>query len=271
MPGLLAARHSGGFALISAEITVSAFGNRPLDELQRLIDLRVRRLGESATDAAVATMIDAVKSIRAATREAKPGAKAAATVEELDGIRLGRHRTGRPCLRSGAAEFVPKCRVKFLAVPGVRDSEMKVFRVTPEHEIVGSYIVVARSAGDARRFERLCAQHRKERHGGLAKTALGIAMAKMSTRNADTKRFRDIQESRIVSVERKGDGRSVALSVHDRLGFAKLALRGGPSAVGIALAKAANKVSGILVRHLNAHGDLARDMKTPFPEVIQRK
>lgn len=216
-------------------------------------------------------MIDAVKSLRAATREAKPGAKAAATVEELDGIRLGRHRTGCLCLRSGSAEFVPKCRVKFLCVPGVRDSEMKVYRVTPEHEIVQPYIVVARSSGDARRFEQLCAQHRKERHGGLAKTALGIAMAKMSTRNADSERFRDIQESRIVAVERTGDGKSISFSVHDRLGFAKLALRGGPSAVGIALAKAANKVSGILVRHLNAHGDLALDMKTPFPEVIQRK
>lgn len=257
--------------MIAAEVTVSAYGNRPLEELQRLIDLRTKRLGECAKDAAVASMIDAVHSLRGLTVVAKPGKPTKPKIEELSDLRVGRRPNRSPCLkpRGGHGEVNPKCRVKFFT--GNRpDRELRVFRVTSEHENVKPYIVATDSAASALRFERSYAKRRIQSRGGLARTALSIAMAKLSTRNENTPTYPFIQMSKIVSVGIEGEGTAAVLNMRDNLGYAALALRGGKSAVNLALAKAANKISGLLIKHLNAHGDMALDLKTPFPEVRKR-
>ena len=62
-------------------VTITYGDSKPLSELERLIDLRVRRLGEAASDSAIATAIDVMRSLRALTRRAKESRKPNATIE----------------------------------------------------------------------------------------------------------------------------------------------------------------------------------------------
>ena len=68
-----------------------------------------------------------------------------------------------------------------------------------------------------------------------------------------------------------GFGKGFELTIHDKLGYSVAALRGGRSAVDVALMKAANKIAGRITQHLKAHGNLDEAVPTPFPEVKRRR
>lgn len=258
--------------MISVDVSLSAYGNKPMDELRRLIDLRVRRLGEAAKDAVAATFIEALKSIRARTRVASMARKPKQDVEELTQYRVSRLATGQLCIkpRGGHGEVRPEKRIYF-RTNGQRDKDLKVFRVVPVHERRGPYVIATDSRASAVRFDRTLAKRAIAQRAGLARTALGVAMAKISTRNEASPLRKVIEQSNIVTVTSSGQGADALFAVTDNLGYAVPALKGGRADVSLSLAKAANKISHVLVKHLNAHGDMALDLKTPFPEVARKK
>lgn len=262
----------GDFTLISVDVSLSAYGNKPMDELRRLIDLRVRRLGEAAKDAVAATFIEAIKSIRARTRVASTGRKPKQEIEELTQYRVSRLASGQLCLkpRGGHGEVRPEINIYF-RTNGQRDKDLKVFRIVSEHERRAPYVIATDSRASAVRFDRKMAQRAIAQRAGLARTALGVAMAKISTRNEASPLRKIIEKSKIVIVTSTGQGADAIFSVKDNLGYATKALKGGAADVQLSLAKAANKISHVLVKHLNAHGDMALDLKTPFPEVSRKK
>ena len=61
--------------MVSLRAEATYGSNAPLSALSALIAKRCEVLNETAKDAAIATMIDALKSVRAATAQARPGAK----------------------------------------------------------------------------------------------------------------------------------------------------------------------------------------------------
>ena len=254
-------------------ITLSCADGRSLEELSRLIELRCKRLGETSADATAAVLINVLASLRALTTKASPSKKVDARIVRLNGVRVGRRRDRTPCLKQGGAEWNPDCRVVYLtARVRRRDKDLSAFFVTPEHENVRPYIVVTESEASARQFEEKAGKHRKRDYAGLAKTALGIAMAKISTRNAPTAEFkRKIADSELVSVSNVQTPDGAVVEIRDRLGYAALALKGGSAAVDLAMKKAANRITHNLVAALNRAGDFAFDLKSPFPEVKNRR
>lgn len=254
-------------------ISLSCADGKSVEELARLIQLRCKRLGEASADATSAVLINVLKSLRALTMVAKPSKKVDAKVSRLSGVRVGRRRDRTPCLKQGGAEWTPNCRVVYLSARVRRpDRDLSAFLVTPEHENVRPYVVVTDSEASARQFEQNAGAHRKRDYAGLARTALGIAMAKISTYNAPTAEFkRKIADSRLVSVSNLQTKDGAVVEIHDKLGYSALALKGGSAAVDLAMKKAANKITHNLVAALNRAGDFAFDLKSPFPEVKARR
>ncbi len=246
-------------------LTLATFG--ALMEKRRVI------LGESAKDALVACGIDALVSLRAATKTAIKKNSFATGVESTGWYGGFSQSLRKPCIRQGWRHDSPRvdvggARVKFLT-HGVRDArKQRVFKVTPEHRAVAPYYVVCESKAVAKAFEKKCAMHRVGNLGNLAKNALGVAMAKLSTRNVaiDGSSTCVNAASRLSDVAR-ADG---VITITDKLGYSVAALKGGAADVQLALQKAANKIAGRLQKEVLRRG-LKDHVATPFPEVRARK
>lgn len=252
---------------------------KSLNELSRLIALRAERLGELTRDAVIAAAIDVLISLRAATGDARKTKSTKPLVVSRGFLFPSFHRDGgmiRPCLRQGSPHG-PRFNIYFRIDPAVSDFRTaRVFSVTPEHERLKPYCLVANSGGDTLEYENRRAMKRIELKGGLAKTALGIAMAKLSTRNADSDSpaLARALASNLSHVTVYGSGTGsgdFGLSYSSDLDYAIAALDGGAAGVDAAMQKAANKIAGLITHAAHAAGDFEHDIPTPFPEVKKRQ
>lgn len=263
--------------MITPAITATYAGNKPLSVLSDLIRKRREILGESAKDAVVATAIDALVSIRAATKTAAGKKKTKPKIEDTSWYGSFSRSTNRPCIRAsvgkGAAKVeVPDgCRIKWFT-KDVKSRDQHVYRVTPEHAKVAPYYVVCRTRKDADAFEQLAAMHRIKEYGDLAKHALGVAMYKASTRNVSSKASikARMAASRLAHAD-FGDTPSGGfyIAIKEDIDYAMDALKNGRATIDIALKKAANKIAGRLAKEV-AGRPFAEKVETPFPEVRRR-
>lgn len=250
-----------------------------LTALNRLLVERQKILHESARDSVVATAIAALESVRAATRNAtarrgrtKPRIVATGLYGGFTGGTSPRHCFRTAVGRAGSRVAGKFRRVKWLTGKDVKPADRHVFEVYPEHATISPYYVVAISAAEAKAFEQKAAAHRIDRHGALARNALGTAMAKLSTRNvaADGSSTCRAAASRLSTVQEWLAGEdSFGVRVASELEYATNALRGGENALETALQSAANKIAGRL-QHV-AKSDLEGRIATPFPDVRRRK
>lgn len=253
--------------------------SKPLQELARLMEKRMVLMRENSYDAAVATLINALVSLRAMTRRATPAKKTKVVVEPVNQYVPSASKRGgkfQRCLRTRDGVHITGIRRLRWENHGMPFHDLHVYRVMPEHATVKPYLVVAPSASVAEDFEQKCARRRKDNYGELAKTALGIAMAKLSTKNVPTKSFARVSASKIAAVVQTQSGDELTIEARDMLDYAVPALPNGRSDVDIALMKAANKTQGILVQYLNKYGtfffgEAANIGPTPFPEVVRRR
>lgn len=269
---------------LSAEAT---YGDKqPLEALSRLMAKRCEVLHETARDSAVATMITAIDSIRAATRKAKPNAKTKPKIELRDELVPSTHRSnsyfvkksghsGVFVLRNRLGHRVPmrNLRVRRLEDEGVPLSQQHVFRVVPMHRRDKPYFAVALNRANVLKYEENRSAGRKRQIGGLAQYTLGLAMQKLSTRNVsfDAGPRAKAAAPKFVQVSTSVMGHEMAIEMRDTLDYALAALKGGPSDVAIALKKAANKIAGRLQHVLHQSGNLAQDIPTPFPELVGKR
>ncbi len=245
---------------------------KTLETFGALLEKRRRILGESLQDALIACAIDALNSLRAATKTAinkktfKPG------IESTGWYGGFSNSQKKPCIRQGRGPHATKVdigstRVKWLT-RGVKRQRQRVFKVTPESEEVRPYYVVCESKAVAKAFEKKCALHRIAQRGDLAKNALGVAMSKLSTRNVALGGSSACQNAASsLAVVMKSE---TEVAVTDTLGYSVAALRKGAADVTTSLKKAANKIAGRLAREVALRG-LTENVKTPFPEVRQRR
>lgn len=266
--------------MTSATISCATASGKSLEELSKLIALRAKRLGEFASDAVIATAIDCLKSLRQETRDARRSKSCRPRVQQRGDLFVSFERRGDnrfPCLRRGSRNGPKVSSLVSFASKGMNLDAVKVFVVTPEHVNAPPYYLVAYSASDAVKYERIRKQNRVNEYGGLAKTALGIAMAKLSTRpgNNDSPEHAKIVASKLskVSVTCSGgwDSGNLSLYYQDQLNYAVPALKGGEAGVNVAFQKAANKVAGIITHRLHRQGDFEHDVQSPFPEVKRRR
>lgn len=255
---------------------------KSLDELTKLIALRVERLKELSKDAVIATAIDVLVSLRADTRDARSG----------DGVNPPRRLTPRrdlfvsfrggrahiPCLRVGSRhgpEFHHEGSF-YIADKGCKLFDLLVFQVVPYHERIKPYFVAAHSAADVLKFEGEMIRGRVKRKGGLARSALGVAMAKLSTRNSADDVSAKIRalSSNLSQVAVTGGGfgsGDFGLYYKSELDYGIPALKTGEGGVDAAMQRAANKIAGLITHAAHEAGDFEHDIKTPFPDVRRRR
>ena len=264
-----------------ADITCATASGKSLEELSRLIALRSERLGELTKDAVVAAAIDVLISLRSDTRDARTNRSAGVPRRIRPRPDLFISFSGgsnpSPCLRIGSPRGPHfKQGSFFFAERGMDLKTLKVFEIVSEHECIKPYFVAAPSEAVARRVEARDSRRRIATKGGLAKTALGVAMAKISTRNTadNPPRVAKILASKLSSVQISEEGYnsgSFSLEYRDDLDYGVAALKSGAGSMDIALQKAANKIAGMINHAAHKSGDFEHDIATPFPDIKRRR
>ena len=272
--------------MLAANVTAEWQG-KPLTVLADLIEKRKRIMGEDAQDAVVATSIDVVRSLRGLTRKAPVKANEHSFRVELTPYVASWERHGssyRRVVRMGAGgSKVAIYPVNNAGQHYVKGERVQVWKITPVHaerwtwqknRNKGCWYVFAQSEGVARRFaiEHVSRLLRKE--SGMGKTALGFAMARLSTRSApvDAKGPKAQQiAAASIHITSSGSGGMFTLTVCDNLEYAKHALKGGDSAISLAMMKASNKIAGRLAQWEKKHFFEGERTTTPFPEIKTRR
>ena len=272
--------------MIAPTVTMTYEG-KPMSVLHDLIEKRQKYLGETVRDSVIATAILAVKSLRADTKQGKKQAKNS-DVEVTDtGWVGGWAREGSRkwrCARYSSAPGAHRVRgVRPVNLAGQRyecGEKVKVFKVVPAfhkddwmweknaNKADRCWYVLAKSEKVARDFGKRCVTRYMKRWRGLGKTALGFAMAKLSTRGvkSDPVSAKAMKAAELNAKVFKGaSGASWSCIVVDSLNYAKKALKSGPGGVERAMKKAANQIAG-RIWAVAGHKLDARP-PVPFPEV----
>ncbi len=265
-----------------------SYNGGPVSKLNELIEQREKWLHEGYKDAMTATAITALTSIRAATRPWKgevATGKFCAVFRRADihPAFFGRHH--RRCFRAGRFPRKDAPRVDLgrhcvqLVPPGDRAwRQASVWRVEISKDRVerwpkqpAEFFVVALAEDSVRayldrRFARIA-----KRQAGLARSVLGVAMAKLSTRPPASEKagehVRKIADKHAVAAT-SDTGDTFSVHVESNLSYAMDAVKGGRAGVDDALKRAANRIAGMISHKANL--PLEEKMPTPFPEVRRR-
>lgn len=263
--------------MTTASFSCHTASGKTLEELSRLIALRAQRMGELTSDAVIATAIDCLNSLRTETRDARDGDgryPPRRLYHCADLYPSYSHSTNPPipCARRGSPRGPRLHEPIAFASKGMDLKNAKVYRVTPVHEADSPYYIFTYSPEDVLKFELARIRRAIAWMGGLAKTALGLAMAKISTRppQIDAKQHARNIASKLsictVNVAGWASGKAF-VEYRDLLNYAIPALKSGESGVNAALMRAANKIAGLITHTLHNQGDFEHDVATPFPEV----
>ena len=268
--------------MIAPTVTMTYEG-KPMSVLHDLIEKRQKYLGETVRDSVIATAILTVKSLRADTKQGKKQAKNS-DVEVTDtGLTAGWIEEGDKYSRYVRGH----CNIRPVNLAGQRyfkGEKVKVYKVAPvfhksdwkweknRNAADKCWYVLAKSEKVARDFGKRQVTRYMKRWRGLAKTALGFAMAKLSTKGvkSDPVSAKAMKAAELNAKVFKGaSGGSWSCVVTDSLNYAKKALRSGPGGVDRAMKKAANQIAG---RIWSVAGNkLDSRPPTPFPEVAGRR
>ena len=267
------------------------YNGKPVEVLMQLIEKRRELLKESTGDAVRATAITVLKSLRADTRIAPPVVqKGDYTVTDTGWVGSWKHEGGkfhrvpRVSAAKGAATVPDIFPVNLAGKAYCPGEKVHVYRISPTYpqhwkwtharprptKHKDCWYVFAQSMDVAIAFaERHVSQHRKI-YSGLARMTLGVAMARVSTRQqfAEPNTSRRAQAAANISTKvaaSYGLAGNLSIRVEDNLNHAKLAIKSGPGGVERAMMKAANSIAGRLRKVAGA--ELSAELSTPFPEV----
>lgn len=265
--------------MINMEVSATYGESKPLEELSRLMALRCKVLYETAKDAAIATIINAATSIRAVTRRSKPSAKTKPKIVLRSELKPSWHKYSR----SAKGRFVFRNELGHrIAAPmktvhvyprGTQFGVLHTYLVTPEHKRDRQYLAVAQNIAQVKRYEDRRATRRKIALGGLAQYTLGLAMAKLSTRNGpdDAGVRAQTIAPQFAFASSALHGNELTLELRDTLDYALAALKGGPTSIDFALRKAANKTFGLLSQECKKWGKIEDIGPCPFPELVGKR
>lgn len=278
--------------MATTSVTISAECNgKPLSVLGNLIAIRQRAMRETTAQSVTATAINILSSARAATIVAKASsAKSGFVSSKASGVVAGFKtapgtRKGRRVIRAEGGHEMTGVATVNLAGNYVKGESVGVYVVVFKYhkfrrkgESYDRFYVLAKNEKDARNWaEKKLAKYIRM-YSGTAKWVLGQAMSRVSNKGYASSEQIEKAAQRVglgaLSVVVVADGYNSGeyrVTVADDLRYAKLALRGGPSAMDAIMMKAANRTAGIInrqIRELRFDGEL---MQTPFPELKGEK
>lgn len=230
------------------EVSLVTADGKDANALAQLIDLRRKELGETTAQACKALMQNVLRSLRAETLVANPNEMNIKVVLAPDYTPSWKRDPGSKksvrILRAGAngAEIKPE-RVVWNCGKYQKGEILYAFFVTDEiaPEKKFQYVVVSKDQKSAEKYAKDRHKRIVKNHRGLAKLALGLAMQKLYNGENPTDKVSDktrelAGKNYSVDVREEGfNSGSVSIQVHDKLDYAELALKGGPSSVQTAL------------------------------------
>lgn len=251
--------------------------------LQRVIEARRRELGETTRDAAVATAITVLKSIRANTKIVDPN-RMDVTVKQSPNYVVGWKKVGgrrMRCVRIGSDKGAEVSGRSFVDRTGgyVKGETVSVFAVNDIcdgcREKSRRYLVLANDMKTAKK----CAveRHRKwvRKYAGMARFAMTLAMVKTSTRNSPDRSVslatgeakNTVLRNVNATVYHTGfNSGTVDINVRDTLRYAAYALKDGEGYVQQAVQNACNGVIGMINKTMKRKGSIHEPLKIPFPK-----
>lgn len=263
------------------QVSASVGDGRTLQQFSNLIANRIKYLNESTKDAVAACAIDALKSIRAATRKATKGSVVKDVTVTLSPLLYPSFKTvGQTktfCLRykGSKQEYTGKGRIIQGKMSGkLKNCNVYVYELDnngnkTEYLIVASNLALAtKSAKEIKRKAAL-------RYAGLAKTALTLLMRKTATVSdvPDVEAYITNKANQLTTkTETANNGlinSSYGLSLSDKLNYATLAVNGGDSGVTLALQKSMNKITATINKKCEKLLFFEK-LDTPFPEIRKR-
>lgn len=267
--------------MVESQIQISvdgvSNGKDPIKELNRMIEKRSQLLHQSTAQSTAAIAVNAIKSIRSATRDARKRNKFKIKVEDTPYYVGYSHSEKRPCLRSGIDRHSPKialdAKVVYLT-KGIKHPERNchVYKVTYEKKNLKPVYIACESSKVALDFATKATKHRIDNRGTLAKNALGVAIAKIASKSLQLEGSNEAKQkaSVLAQVQEWNSGWDYTIKISDKVDYSQEAMRGGERAIDIALEKAANKVYGTLA-HLCGIDFTDKFPEKPFPDVGNKK
>lgn len=253
-----------------ALVEVTCADGKPIAALSKLIEERSRWLNETAEQACAACMIDVLISLRAVTKVAKPNKNEIALSETpLKPSISGGKQSPVFCLRIGKARYVPQDNERIVRTT----NDLKNCEVFKWHDHKKrAWLIVAKSRKDAMDWATQKLKKRANQYKGLARAAFSILM-KQTGSNTSTSISNAEAVSKATSltkVTKRKSGNDYSISASDMLDYAKLALRGGDSAINDALGRASNKIASVINQKCK-NILMFEKLDTPFPELRSRK
>jgi len=267
----------------------ATFNGKPIEVLQELIVKRMKALKETSKDAVTATAINVFNSLKSSTKKAPlVGNKNMYVLRKMRGVVSGwEYKNGHyhRCVRNGnirgPVDRTVSSQCRNLAGREFREGErVYVYKAQLNNENMDRTIYYAHAKNDQQvrdYIENVILARLLRKESGMAKYAIGIAQAKVSTRqmNAEkpsgAKQWRMAYEAGKITITNIGgiDSGEFGISFFDDLNYSGVALKGGDADLDNAMMKAANKTAGLIhLAFVNKAFD--EDVQTPFPEV-QRK
>ena len=254
-----------------AYVDITCADGRPIQELSRLIELRSKWLNETAEQSCAACMIDVLVSLRALTAVAKPNKKEINV--EASGLVpsfYGGKSNPKFCLRNGKARYTLKTNERI----GHATADWKNCKVWKWKDDARKRIwyIVAHSSNEAAKWALEKVKKRAQRFKGLARIAFSILMKQTGSKTSApiTNVEAASKASRLTRVTKTKSGSNYSISANDMLDYAKLALRGGDSAINQALGKASNKIASVINQKCKKIL-MFEKLDTPFPELRSNK
>ena len=269
-------------------------GGDGISALSKIIEQRMKYLGETARDSIAATAINVLSSLRTITKVAKPS-KVKVEVKRDSSLfpsayteggdknwrknNWGKRGIRKLCLRyKGSRErYYGTEKIKY---PNEKLplNTLSVYRYTYERNGKKTeYLIVAQGASQAKKIAKRIAGNKLLVFAGLAKRALGVLMFKTNTKRVNDGMLSPKVEKKADMTTRKyelalpksdGGGGTYTLALEDNLKYALDALKGGQSQVSIQMKKASNKVISIINQKLKNNSFFTNQkLPTPFPEV----
>lgn len=259
---------------------------RPLKVLSDLIRKRENALNETSRDAAVATAINVVTSLKAMTKKApmKANDKMFFNVRQIPGYRAGWERVGTSyhrVARDGSGHVDRNITRMCRNLVGKAFSKGEVvgvwgFQLYNENLNKTVYYCFATDEKHVRDYaKKVILARLLKKESGMAKYTLGIAQARISTRSevvppSGAKQMRIAYDAARVIMNSTGfDEGEFSIEVADMLRYSLKAVKGEKAAMDMAIMSAANKTAGLI--HLAyVNKGFGQDVKTPFPEVKRK-
>lgn len=255
---------------------------KTLEQFSKLIANRIKYLNESAKDSIAACAIDALISIRAATKIATEKViKKEIEVKETGALYPSFKTDGkvkRFCLRYRGSnkEYKGTGKVVESEIRGnVQAYGVFVFNVG-DGEKRRTFLIVSPNIQRAKEKAFQIKKSISLRYAGLAKTALTMLMKKTATINNKPDLVPQYVNTKANELTNKtesqnngSDSSFYSLKLDDNLDYAVAAVKGGDSGVNLALQKSMNKVTATINRKCEKLL-LFNKLETPFPEIRKR-